>query len=81
MNAASTMRDVQKDSDALVVEAVTDAGDITVRFFGGARLALHASPERARMLRRLIPGSDSRAMMGAALSPSKHGCKINTLRR
>ena len=53
---------VQKDSEALVVETVTDAGEVIVRFFGGARLALRASPERARMLRRLIPGSDAETM-------------------
>lgn len=57
------MRDVQKGSDALVVETVTDAGDVTVRFFGGARLALRASPERARMLRRLIPRPDAGTMV------------------
>lgn len=57
MKAALTMPDTQKDSDALVVEAVTEAGEVTVRFFGGAKLALQVSPERARMLRRLIPAS------------------------
>ena len=45
----------RKDSDALVVEAVTDAGEVTVRFFGGTRVLLQVSPENARMLRRLIP--------------------------
>lgn len=62
------MRDVQRDADALVVEKVTDAGEVTVRFFGGARLALRASPERARMLRRLIPGVDANARKGVTSS-------------
>lgn len=44
-----------KDSDALVVEAVTDAGEVTVGFFGCTRVLLQVSPENVRMLRRLIP--------------------------
>lgn len=43
------------DSDALMVEAVTDAGEVTVRFYGCTRVLLQVSPENARMFRRLIP--------------------------
>jgi hypothetical protein len=55
MPRESFTRAVDSNDEMLEIESVSAHGDVMLRFFGGARLALRFSPEHARMLRRLMP--------------------------
>jgi len=57
----------RSDDEMSVIEAVSVDGEVTLRFFGGARLTLQLSPEHARMFRRLMP--DRRGIRPNARSP------------
>lgn len=43
------------DESEMMVESVSERGDVVVRFFGGAALVFAVAPELARFYRRLVP--------------------------
>jgi len=47
-------RELRPDQAEMAVESVSEDGDVVIRFFGGAAVVLHVSPEVGHFYRRLM---------------------------